>query len=452
MNISNPDGLQLLIAVVLSITLLLLLIIRYKVHAVFSLLAASVVLGVVSGMDPAAILGSLRKGMADLLGSIALLVAGGMILGRMIEVSGGGQVVARSLIRAFGQDRVPWAIVTAGYLISIPVFFDAGFLTLVPLMWSMSKETKQSLLTFTLPLLCGLTATHGLVPPSPGPAAATQLLGADMGKVILYGMVLAVPMSIAGGIVYSGWISRRIYVEPPRSLTVTVEEQEELVQHSPSFATVLGVVLLPVVLIGSGTFLPRLLAEDSRVLEWVGFFGSPQIALMISAAVAIIVLGFRGGLSANAALAQVSHSLNSIGSLIIIIGTAGSFKQVIVDSGAGPYFAEWLVGTHISPLLIAFMIGAALRLIIGSATASILTAGGLAAPVAAAFPAVDPALMVMGVAIGGSITSHVNDAGFWMVKEYCGMTVGETLKAYSVAKAVTSLAGLVALLLLDLVV
>jgi len=446
------DGANLLAAISLSIALLLLLILRFKVHAVFALLAAAVLLGVGAGMPPAEILTSLRKGMGDLLGSIALLVAGGMILGRMIEISGGGQEVARFLISAFGQDRIPWAIMTAGYIIAIPVFFDAGFLTLIPLMWSMSKETKKSLLTFALPLLCGLTATHGLVPPSAGPAAAAELLGADMGKVILYGMLLAIPMSVSGGIVYAKWISRRMFIEPPRHLAVAVPREAEQTRRTPSFGTVLAVILFPVLLISMGTAAPSVFPEDSKILPWILLFGSSQIALVISAAVSIVVLGLRSGLKADTLLTQVGESLNAIGSLIIIIGTAGSFKQVIVDSGAGPYFAQFLVGAHISPLLIAFCIGAALRLIIGSATASILTAGGLAAPVAAAFPHVDPALMVMGVAIGGSITSHVNDAGFWMVKEYCGMTVPQTLKAYSVAKVVTSLTGLAALLLLSLFV
>ncbi len=432
----------------LSIAVLMLLILRFRAHAVFALLAAGVVLGLSAGMQPLAIVSSFQKGMGDLLGSISLLVVGGMILGRMIEVSGGGKVMATVLIKAFGREKIPWAFLGAAYLIAIPVFYDAAFLALIPLVWSLSRETGKSVLLYAMPLLAALTATFGLVPPSPGPAAVAQLLDADLGKVILYGLLLSAPMSVAGGMIYGRWIGRRIFVQAPESFTTLVAKQQPPTRP-PAFGAVLAVVLLPVVLITIGALAPRSAPVESSLYQWISFFGSPLIALVVSAVAALIFLGIRSGLSCSALLEQTTSSLNAIGSMLFIIGGAGAYKQVIVDCGAGPYFAEFLLQAQISPLLLAFLVGATLRLIIGSGVASIVTGGGLVAPLTVSLPQIEPALMVMAVAIGGSFTSHVNDAGFWMVKEYCGMSVPDTLKSYTVMKSVTSLAGLASLLLLQ---
>ena len=264
-------GPTLLIAMLLSIAVLMLLILRFRAHAVFALLAAGVVLGLSAGMKPLAIVSSFQKGMGDLLGSIGLLVGGGMILGRMIEVSGGGKAMATVLIKAFGREKIPWAFLVAAYLIAIPVFYDAAFLALIPLVWSVSRETGRSVLLYALPLLSGLTATFGLVPPSPGPAAVAQLLGADLGKVIFYGLLLSVPMSLTGGMIYGRWIGRRIFVPVPENFTTLIAKQQTPV-HSPAFGAVLGVVLLPVVLISIGALAPGSAPLESSVYQWILVF------------------------------------------------------------------------------------------------------------------------------------------------------------------------------------
>lgn len=433
---------SLLFVALLSIALLLFLILRLKLHPMIALLISSVTLGAGSGMSAASLSSSLQKGVADLLGSIAVIIAAGAVLGRMVEISGGGEVIARTLIRVFGADRAPWALLLTAYLVGIPVFFDAAFLVLIPLLWSMSKESKKSLLLYALPVLSALTATHGLIPSHPGAAAATQLLGADLGRTTLYGLVLAVPMSIVGGIVYGVWIGKRMFIAVPEHLMSATQPNEAL--RHPSFPTVLTVVLFPILLISVAALLCR--------GGWIGFLGSTPIALLAAAILALIALGIRSGFTGDVLVRHTSESLNSVGSLILVVGAAGAFKQIILDCGAGPLFAQIILHTGISPLFMAFLVGAALRITIGSATAAIVTAAGLVAPIAASFPHVDPALMVMGVAIGGSFLTHVNDAGFWMVKEYCGMTVPETLRSYSVMKAVTSLAGLLSLWILSLIV
>ncbi len=435
-------GTSLLAVTLLSFALLLFLILRWKLHPFIALLASSIALGAVSGMAPGAILASLLKGMAELLGSTAVIVAAGALMGRMVEVSGGGGVVAGTLIRAFGKDRIPWAVLVAAFLIGIPVFFDAAFMTLIPLVWSISQETGKSLLAYAIPLSAALTATHGMIPPHPGPAAAAQLLGADLGKTVLYGLVLSVPMSLVGGIAFGRWIAPRMFIPVPEHLLPKTEQAEN--RRAPSFGAVLAIVLFPVLLIVTAAFAPQ--------RAWVSFFGSPTIALLSAAVLSLAALGFRSGLTAAELLRHTSESLNSVGGLILIMGSAGAFKQVIVDCGAGSYFAETIVSTRISPIFMAYLVGAALRLTIGSATAAVVTAAGIVAPIAASLPHVNAPLLVMAVGAGGSFFTHVNDAGFWMVKEYCGMTVPQTLRSYSMMKAVTSITGLLSLWVLSLFV
>jgi gluconate transporter len=435
-------GPSLLVATLLSIALLLFLILWWKLHPMIALLVSSIALGTSAGLSPVAILTSLQKGMADLLGSIALIVGAGAMMSHIIEVSGGGEVIGRTLVRFFGADRIPWALLLTAYLVGIPVFFDAAFFMLIPLLWSISKEAKKSLLLYALPVLSALTATHGLIPLHPGAAAAARLLGADLGKTILYGLILAVPMSLVGGMAWGTWIGSRIFVPVPDHLVSKARQTEA--RRLPGFSIVLAVVLFPVGLIGLAVLFPR--------IGWIQFFGFPSIALLAATVAALVTVGLRGGFTPDALMRHISESLNSVGSLLLIIGAAGAFKQVILDCGAGSFFAQAILRSQISPLFMAFLVGAALRLTIGSATAAIATAAGIVAPIAASFPQVDPALMVMGVATGGSFLTHVNDAGFWMVKEYCGMTVSQTLRSYSVMKAVTSLVGLLSLWLLSLVV
>ena len=295
---------------------------------------------------------------------------------------------------------------------------------------------------YALPLLSALTATHALIPTHPGPAAVARLLGADIGKMTLYGLVLAIPMTIVGGITYAGWVGRKITVAPPEHLLAQAAVNPR--HRQPTVLLVLSVILLPILLIGLGAVFPG--------IAWIAFLGSVPVSLLISAVAAMFALGRYSGLTADEILRHTGESLNSVGALIMIVGASGALKQIIVDSGAGAFFGQLMLRVPLSPLLIAFLVGAALRIALGSATAAIVTAGGIVAPIATAFPAVDAALMAIAVTMGGSIFSHVNDAGFWMVKEYCGMDVKQTIQAYSVMKAVTSASGLFTLWLLSLLV
>jgi gluconate transporter len=366
-------------------------------------------------------------------------------MGRLIEISRGGEVIAQAMIRFFGDKKLPWAILVFAYLIGIPVYFDVGFITFVPLVWNISKATKKSLLLYALPLLSGLMTAFGLIPTNPGPAAASQLLGADLGKTFLLGLVIAIPMSIAGGIFYGGWIGRRIFVEAPDNLMPKVENSEKTSTRRPTAFAVFGVVLLPVVLIALGVVIHSHFPIESKFAAWAKFVGYPPIALLSAAALALLVLGVRLGFRPADLMQQTTGALNSVGSLVLIIGASGAFKQIVVDSGVGSSIVDLVLRTSISPLLMAYLIAAILRITFGSTTAAIATAGGIVAPIALSFPHIDRSLFVMAVGTGGSIFAYVNDGAFWMVKVYCGMTVSQTLKTYSLTKLVTSLTGFITL-------
>ena len=441
-----------LLAILFVVGLMLFLILYCKIHAFFALLFSSLTLGLLTGMPPHAIVTSFQKGIGELLGATSTIIAVGAVMGRLIEISGGGDVIAQTMIRLLGDKRIPWAILVFAYLIGIPVFFDVAFITFVPLVWNISKATQKSLLLYVLPLLSGLMTSFALIPTNPGPAAASQLLGADLGKTVLCGLVIALPMAIAGGIFYGGWIAKRMFVQVPENLMPKVEHADQTESRRPSFQAVLAVVLLPIVLIGSGVLVPLQFPAGSRIAVWAKFIGYPPIALLSATALALIVLGLRLGFTPAALMQHTTGALNSIGSLILIIGASGAFKQIVVDSGVGNSIVNFIVSTKIPPLLMAYLVAAVLRIAFGSTAAAIATAGGIVAPIVTYFPNVNHSLMVMAVATGGSIFAYVNDGGFWMVKVYCGMSVSQTLKSYSMMKLVTSVTGFVALWIISLFV
>jgi len=445
---ASPPGLLLLSALA-AIALLLFLILYAKVHAFFALLFSSLILALMSGMPPHSIVLSFQKGMGDLLGSVAVIIAAGAVVGRLIEVTRAGEVIAHRLIALLGSARVPWAVLAFGYLIGIPVFYDVAFMTFVPLAWNLSKLAKRSLLFYVLPLIAALMTTTALVPTNPGPAAAAQLLGAEIGKVMLCGLVLGLPMAVVGGIVYGRWIGSRIYIEAPEHLMPKVATTHESVIRVPSLVNIVSVILLPVMLMAMGVLLPSWLPADSKLTVWAKFVGHPIVALISTTALSFLVLGVRLGISPATLMRHTTQALNSVGSLILIIGASGAFRQIVVDSGSGDSLVRLVLSTRFSPLVMAYLVAAVLRIALGSATASIATAAGLVAPIAQSFPNVNVVLIVMAVAVGGSVFSYVNDAGFWMVKEYCGLSVAQTIKSYSVMKLIASLTGLLLLWILS---
>jgi gluconate transporter len=331
-------------------------------------------------------------------------------------------------------------VLTSAFLIGLPIFFEVGFIILLPLALSLTRESKKSLLWFGLPIACALTVTHAMVPPHPAPAAAAQLLGADLGRTILYGVVFSIPMALSGGVLYAPWIARRLYIPlPPSAAEAKAEERET---PPPVFVTAF-LLVLPVLLIFAATLAGRSAGPWQQPLALIGH---PFTALTVTTLAAMYFFGFRRGLNRDSASRMANESLAPMGSLLAIMGGGGAFKQVIVDSGVGPYAGQLLADSHISPLVLAYVVAAAMRVAQGSATVAIITAAGIVAPLVKGIPGYSPEMIVMALAAGGTILSHVNDAGFWLVNQSFGMTVPQTLRSWTVMKVITSFVGIALIL------
>jgi gluconate transporter len=431
-----------------AILLLLLLILVVKLHAFVALLIASMSLGLAAGMPAAKVLKSIQSGFGEALGFIAVVVGLGAMIGRFVEHSGGGRALAEWLLARFGKDRAAWAILIAAFLVGLPIFFEAGFVILVPLVWNLARESRRSLLLYGLPMAAALTMTHALVPPHPAPAAAAQLLGSDLGRTILYGIALSIPMAVAAGIGYGGWVSRRIFVPVPE-IAASIQPGKESGLKPPSIPMVILLLVLPVMLIFGAT-LAGILNLPFRGA--IVFLGHPFTALTIAALAALYFFGIRRGLTREKAARMAAESLAPMGAVLCVIGGGGAFKQVIVDSGVGAYAGQLLITSTVSPLVVAWAIAAAIRLAQGSATIAIITAAGIVAPIVKGIPGYSPDLIVLALCCGGTGFSHVNDAGFWLVNQYFGLSVPQTLKTWTAMKIVSSFLGLGIVLALDALV
>ncbi len=425
-----------------AIAFLLFLILVVKLHAFLALLLTSMALGLAAGMPGVAVLKSIQSGFGEALGFIAVVLGLGAMIGGYLEHSGGGRVLADWLLNKFGRERAAWAMLVAALLVGLPIFFEVGFIILVPLVWNLARETKRSLLFYGLPMAAALTVTHALVPPHPAPAAAAQLLGADLGRAILFGAALSVPISILGGIVYGGWIARRLYI-PVLEMAPNLSDIP-LAQHSaPPVALVLALLLLPVALIVAAT----VTGPHNASLQ---FLGHPFTALSVTLFGCMIFFGWRRGLNRGQLLKLATQSLAPIASLLLIMGAGGAFKQIIVDTGVGAYAGKLLAASAVSPLLVAYLVAAGMRAAQGSATVAIITAAGIIAPLMKNLTGVHPEMIFLAVCCGGTMLSHVNDAGFWMVNQYFGMTVPQTLKSWTAMKIVTSVTGISIVMLVQL--
>jgi gluconate transporter len=327
------------------------------------------------------VLKSIQVGFGDALGFIAVVLGLGAMIGRFLEYSGGGRALADWLLEKFGIENAAWAMLVAAFLVGLPIFFEVGFIILVPLVWNLARETKRSLLFYGLPMAAALTMTHSLVPPHPAPAAATQLLGGELGSTILYGAALSLPMALAGGMMYGTWIARRIYIPVPEIAKTMMREAET--DSAPPIPMVILLLLLPVMLT-LGATLASLRNVPFRSVAV--FVGHPYTALTLATLVAIYFFGIQRGLSREKASTMATEALLPVGTLICIMGGGGALKQIIVDSGVGDYAGKLLMTSAISPLLVVWLIAAVLRMAQGSATVAIITAAGIAAPLVKGIP------------------------------------------------------------------
>lgn len=434
--------------VFVAILLLLLLITKMKVNPFISLLIVSFFVGIATGMPLDKIVSSIQAGLGNTLGFIAIVLGLGTMLGKLMEESGGAERVARTLINRFGKKNVHWAMMFVAFIVGIPVFFQVGFVLLLPLVFTIAKETGISLLKIGLPLVAGLSVVHGLVPPHPAAMAAVSIFKADVGKTILYSIIVGLPTAILAGPVFATFISKKIQITPPENILdgiKTGRTDEEL----PGFVITIVTILFPVALMLLSTIADIYFDKDTTVRLVLNFIGNPVTALLISVLLSLFTFGLWRGFS----MAQISkycdQSLPSVASILMVVGGGGAFNKVLLDSGVGVEIANLATSAHLNPLILSWMVAALIRVATGSATVALLTAAGIVAPILAVSPGTSPELMVLATGAGSLVLSHVNDAGFWMIKEYFGMTVQETLATWTALETIIGVAGLAFTLLLS---
>ena len=432
---------QLIFAVLFGIILLLTLILRFKIQAFIALLIASIVVGILAGMEPLDIITTIKDGMGNTLGFVAVVVGLGAMFGSILEHSGGAEALAKYLLDKFGEKNTSSALMLTGFFVAIPVFFDVGFIILIPLIYSLQRKTKKSLLLYGLPLLAGLAVTHAFIPPTPGPVAVADILKADLGWVILFGFIVGIPTAIISGPIFAKYIAKRIHVDAPK-----LEMDGIAITNFPSVGMILSIIGLPIVLIVGNTFLNSPLLEDINipdvVKKWMGLIGHPFTALILANLIAWYLLGIKRGVKKDDLLKISTKSMGPAGIIILLTGAGGVFKEMLVNTGSGEMIAGYLSDGGMGILLFAFIVAALIRVMQGSATVAMITAAGLTAPLLlGGVGELQKALIVIAIASGASIMSHVNDSGFWLVSKYLGLTEKQTFRSWTVMTTILALVG-----------
>ena len=429
-----------------AVAVLLFLIIKLRLHAFLALVLVSLATAFVSGIPAQYILDTLTAGFADTLASVALLVGLGAMLGRLVEVSGGAQALAETLIRRFGEHRAPLALGVASLIFGFPIFFDAGLVVMLPVVFTVARRLGGGMLRYGLPAAGAFSVMHVFVPPHPGPVAASELLGADVGLVLLIGLVIAVPTWYVTSYLYGLWAGKRFQLPVPDLLTGG--EQAEYDTTPPRPAVVIGLLLLPLVLIFANTGLDAAnalgwVSEEASWYQVLTTIGATPIALLITVLVACYVLGIRRGRGKDTVEKLVNSALGPVCSIILITGAGGMFGGVLLASGIGDALSETMSGIGLPVIVAGYVIAAVLRVAQGSATVALITAAGLVQPLVASgnLNAVELAAMVIALAAGSVVASHVNDSGFWLVGRLFDMDVPTTLKTWTVMETTISLMG-----------
>jgi len=442
---------SLLLVLALAVVGLIVLIARFKVSAFVALLLASVAVGLGARMELGAIARSVQDGVGAVLGSVAIVIGLGTVLGKMLAESGGARVIATTLLDAMGARRLEWALLLIAFIVGLPVFFSVGLVLLAPVLFSVARQAGLPLLRLAIPLLAGLSVAHGLIPPHPGPIVAIEMVGADVGRTILYSILVAVPTAVVAGPLLGAWLARRVPVEVSGGLA------EQLIGDTPDgggpgFAVTLATILLPVGLMLLASVADVLLVAQHPVRQWADFVGSPLVALLIAVVVSFYTFGIARGFTPERIGQFAQECLAPVASVLLVVGAGGAFNRVIVQSGAGAVIASLASASQVSVLVLGWLLASGLRVATGSATVAISTAAGIVAPMAAATPGVNLELLVLAMGAGSLILSHVNDGGFWLVKEYLNLSVGQTLRTWTVMETVIAVVALVVILGLDLLV
>jgi len=440
----------LLISALLSVIALVILIARYKLNPFIALMAVSLGLGLTTRMPPQTVVKSFEAGLGGTLGHIAIIVALGTILGKMMAESGGADRIAHTLIRLFGERNVPWAMAVVGFLVGLPVFFEVGFVLLVPIAFNVARRTGTSLILVGLPMVAGLSVVHGLVPPHPAAMLAVTAYNADIGRTVFYAMLIGIPTTIIAGPLYAKLIANRIKLDASSGIAAQFLE-EGPVRDLPSFGLTLATILLPVVLMLIGSGADFFVAPQSRWNGLLRLLGGADIALLIGAVVSFITLGKMRGFSRETILKFSEECLAPTATITLLIGAGGGFGRVLQDSGTSQAIIDLALRSHISLLFSAWLVAALVRLATGSATVAMTMAAGIIAPIAL-HSGIRPELLTIATGAGSLVFSHFNDGGFWLVKEYFNMDVAQTIKSWSICETIISVVGLLLALALSAVI
>ncbi len=444
-----------ILIVVAGVTLLLLMVLKFKLNAFIALLITSIVVGIMAGMPLQNISASIQEGMASTLGFVATVVGLGAIFGQMLESSGGAKSLAHYLLKKFGTKKAPWALSLTGFIIGIPVFLDVGFIILIPIVYALTRDTKRSVLYYAIPLLAGLAVTHTMVPPTPGPTAVSEILGVDLGWVIMMGLLVGLPCAVIAGPFFGRFIAKKIYIPAPPELREAVPEAGSPAAKLPSFGIIALIIMTPLLLILMSTFIK--LGVDKGVLtssfltELLIFIGHPFTALIIATLISIL-LCIKRKMSGQSILDLSTKALGPAGIIILVTGAGGVLKQILVDSGIGKILAESIADSSIPLIVLAWVLAALVRITQGSATVAMITAAGIMSPLLSSFSLDQPniALIVIAIAAGATILSHVNDSGFWIVSKYLGMNEKQTLQSWTVMETIIAVSGLFFTLIVSL--
>ncbi|HET9599075.1 MAG TPA: gluconate:H+ symporter [Anaeromyxobacteraceae bacterium] len=426
-----------------GIAVIVVLITRSKVHPFIALIVGSGVVGLATGLKASEVVKQFESGFGSTLGGVGILVALGTMLGKLLADSGGADRIVSTILGWGSERRLPWAMTLIAMIIGIPLFFEVGVVLLMPVILLMTRRSGTSIVRVGLPALAGLSVMHGFVPPHPGPLIAIDALRADLGQTMALGLLLAIPTVVVAGPLYGIWIGRRVRPEPPARLVEQFAAAGAApAGDAPGFGVTLATILLPVALMLGKAVADVLLPARSGARGWIDFLGDPLLALLISVLVAMFTLGYRLGFSRQRVSDLLGGSLGPIAGIVMIIGAGGGFKQMLIASGIGDAIGKAAAQSAISPLLLGWLIAVGIRLGTGSATVATVTASGLMAPIVRDLQHVSTPLLALAIGAGSVFFSHVNDAGFWLVKEYFGMTVGETLATWSAMETILSVVGL----------
>ncbi|MGC2161586.1 MAG: gluconate:H+ symporter [Silvibacterium sp.] len=433
----DHHSLFLLISAVVAVISLILLIAVVKLNPFITLLVVSLALAAVTGMPAHTIIQSFEAGLGGTLGHIAVIVALGTMLGKMMSESGGADQIAYTLIRLFGEKYVHWAMVLIGLIIGLPAFFEVGFVLLIPIAYTVARRTKTSLVLVGLPMVAGLSVVHGLVPPHPAAMLAVTIYHANVGRTIFYALIIGIPTAIIAGPVYAKIIAPHIHLPDENPMAMQFAEHDDS-RSLPSFAITLITILLPVLLMLLGSAANAVSRPGTRLNETLSFIGNDDIALLIGALFSFYTLGKMRGVTRDTILKYTNECLAPTAMITLLIGAGGGFGRILFDSGVSHVVITLALQSHISLLFLAWLLAALIRLATGSATVAMVTAAQIVAPIALRSPSVHPELLAIATGAGSLIFSHVNDGGFWLVKEYFNMSVIDTIKTWSVCETLIS--------------